>query len=231
MVYNLYLDDSGNLHVNSGNKYFFYGGLLVKESNKNKLKNNYRKRVRSILDNNTSYGDEIKGFNVKNRHRKHLLENLKTNNTQVFIAIDQEQCPDLDRKSKKDIVRFKNYTIKYMIVGLFIKGYLNECSELRVIMDNQNIAVSAKNSLEDYLHNCINYEKYFQKDTKTREFLVDKKITITVEYCDSKQNYLVQAADLLVNTMWKYYEKGIDFTEYIQKNAVFVDFSNGKHNS
>ncbi len=230
LKYYIFLDDSGNLHHNSGDKYFFYGGLIVNELKLPILRNNYRTVVEQIISSNKNhYGDEIKGSNIRNKHRKHLLQNLKKNNQQIFIKVEQDKYPGLALKTPKDIVRYKNYTIKFLVVGLFLKGYFADCTELILLIDNQNIAVSAKDSLVDYLYNSINFEKYLDPVTNTREKVSKHDISVKVKYCDSKNHYLVQAADLLANTMWREYEKGISFSTYLQKNAHFVDFSKGTH--
>jgi hypothetical protein len=80
---------------------------------------------------------------------------------------------------------------------------------LQLKLDNRNSSVKSLKSLEDYLH-----QELILSSPKTNK--------VSVEYIESANNYNIQAADLLANTIFQYYRyRYIDFhrhdeiTEYI----------------
>lgn len=77
---------------------------------------------------------------------------------------------------------------------------LENFSKLQINIDNQNIAVSAKDSLEDYLHNTFNFDDYY---IKSNSRICKNNIKIKVQYKSSHTDYLIQAANLLANTKWR----------------------------
>ena len=98
---------------------------------------------------------------------------------------------------KKEIVHsniFFNYAVKVLfsdcIVPLLNLVQINESIEFIVSIDNRNIRVGEINNLETYLKTEFCLERF------------DFKIT----YYDSKTNFGIQLADLVVNTFYNYYK-------------------------
>lgn len=103
-----------------------------------------------------------------------------------------------DKKAmKKEIVDsniFFNYAVKVLINDCIIPilnlQNLNEPLEFIIGIDNRNIRVGELNNLETYL--------------KTEFCIYDDDFKIT--YYDSKTNYGIQLADLIVNTFYNKYK-------------------------
>lgn len=200
MKYYMILDDSGQLHPNyPSSDFFVYGGILVSESEFHKTQAAYRKIIRQIKK-EKGIIEEYKTSQMKNNTKRRLLKMLQTYEiVQIFVCAKVSLLKKLDFSSSKDVVRFKNYMIRRLVGSLTDKKLIpRECNSIEIYIDNQNIAHSAKDSLEEYLYNIFNEENYYQvhlpydKQHFKRDFLV--------KYKDSKENYLVQAADLLANT-------------------------------
>lgn len=93
---NLYLilDESGNLHKNSKNRYFIIGGYLT--NNALKARQLFRKELSTYKSNNNLNSiSEIKGSMIKNSNKKTMLLSISNkmlkNNfyIPVFIVIDK----------------------------------------------------------------------------------------------------------------------------------------------
>lgn len=82
--------------------------------------------------------------------------------------------------------------IKLLIDFLIDNNEISEFDELNISIDKRSIKVSSLNSLSDYLEIYYEYEKKFE-------------LKLKVEYLDSHDNYNIQIADLLCNTLWVKY--------------------------
>ena len=98
---------------------------------------------------------------------------------------------------KKEVVDsniFINYSVKLLfkdcIVPLLNLNQINDNIEFVVSVDNRNIRVGDLNNLETYLKTEFCLENF------------DFKIT----YYDSKSNFGIQLADLIVNTFYNSYK-------------------------
>ena len=93
---NLYLilDESGNLHKNSSNRYFIIGGYLT--DNALKARQTFKKEL-SVYRKENSIKDteEIKGSTIKNIEKKEILTNISNKMVKnnfyipVFIIVDK----------------------------------------------------------------------------------------------------------------------------------------------
>ena len=132
--------------------------------------------------------------------RRRLLRKLsKFNCEQIFVTVNVKKIVRLDFNNKRDVARFKNYVIRRLVEKLIQDQKIpKNCSLIELNIDNQNIAHSARDSLEDHLFHYFNEDNYYfvHKIYDTTSFRAD----FAVYYKDSKTNYLIQAADLLANT-------------------------------
>lgn len=202
MKYYIFLDDSGQLHYKypHGN-YFIYGGLLIKEQDLHGINKSYRNFIKNIKKQKGING-ELKTVKMDIPTRRRMLKRLaRYSCEQVFVTVNIRNLVRLNFDNKKDVVRYKNYVIRRLIDRLITtKKIPDSCELIELNIDNQNIAHSAKDSLEDHLINFFNEENYYliHKQYDTTSFRTDFKVF----YKDSKTNYLLQAADLLANTMF-----------------------------
>lgn len=200
MKYYIFLDDSGQLHKNYPlGDYFIYAGLLIKERDLHGINKNYKDLVKKIKREKRVIG-ELKTVDMDIPTRRRLLKRIaKYSCEQLFVSVRVPSLIRLDFENKKDVVRFKNYVVRRLIDQVIKDGKIpNSCESIEINIDNQNIAHSAKDSLEDHLYNYFNQDNYYlvHKQYDTTSFRADFK----VNFKDSETNYLIQAADLLANT-------------------------------
>lgn len=200
MKYYIFLDDSGQLHKNytQGN-YFVYAGLLMKEKDVHGINYSYKNFVRKIKRQKGIEG-ELKTSMMDVATRRRLLKRLgKYSCEQIFVTVKVSDLVRLNFENKKDVVRFKNYMVRRLVERVIQRGKISKkCELIEINIDNQNIAHSAMDSLEDHLFNYFNQDNFYyvHKQFDTTSFRSD----FEVNFRDSETNYLIQAADLLANS-------------------------------
>ena len=206
----VYLDESGSIHKNSKTKYFAVGGYFSLEQDKLKIKAKYKKenlklkRMKKIdLD------TEIKSYNMEEIEKIDIFNKIQDIDTfQGCVKVFNKQA------MKKEIVDsniFFNYAVKVLINDCILPTLnlqnLNEPIEFIISIDNRNIRVGELNNLETYL--------------KTEFCMFDDDFKI--KYYDSKTNYGIQLADLIVNTFYNKY-KDITIVENVIKELKPKNF-------
>lgn len=206
----VYLDESGSIHKNSKTKYFAVGGYFSLEQDKMKIKAKYKKenlklkRLKKIgLD------TEIKSYDMEEIEKIRIFNKIQDIDTfQGCVKVFDKQA------MKKEIVDsniFFNYAVKVLINDCILPTLnlqnLNEPIEFIISIDNRNIRVGELNNLETYL--------------KTEFCMFDDDFKI--KYYDSKTNYGIQLADLIVNTFYNKY-KDITIVENLIKELKPKNF-------
>lgn len=206
----VYLDESGSIHKNSKTKYFAVGGYFSLEQDKMKIKAKYKKenlklkRIKKIeLD------KEIKSYDMEEKEKIAIFNRIQDIDTfQGCVKVFDKQA------MKKEIIDsniFFNYAVKVLINDCIIPMLnlqnLNETIEFIISIDNRNIRVGELNNLETYL--------------KTEFCMYDDDFKI--KYYDSKTNYGIQLADLIVNTFYNKY-KDITIVENLLKELKPKNF-------
>lgn len=189
----VYLDESGSIHKNSNTKFFAVGGYFIFKEDKNKATSVY-KRINKEIKNtrNIRMDKEIKSYDMLDIEKIKIFNEVQDVETFYGIAKVFEKT-----LMKKEIVHsniFFNYAVKVLfsdcIVPLLNLVQINESIEFIVSIDNRNIRVGEINNLETYLKTEFCLERF------------DFKITCY----DSKTNFGIQLADLVVNTFYNYYK-------------------------
>ncbi|MGY3718740.1 DUF3800 domain-containing protein [Sutcliffiella cohnii] len=222
MKYYLFLDDSGQLHPNyPHSNYFVYGGLLVREDNFHKINTAYKKLVKLIKAEKKHKG-ELKTSHMDIPTRRRLLQALsKYDCQQVFVSTFIPRMKRLDFDRPKDVVRFKNYMVRRIVDRMVTSNTLKkDCSLLEIHIDNQNVAHSSLDGLEEHLCNFFNEDDYYNvhKTRDTTRFNSDFRVF----FKDSQSNYLVQAADLLANTMCVAIDKKPKIRKLLKSDYIYV---------
>ena len=186
----IYIDESGSIHKNSKAPFFAVGGYLVSEKERLKVLSLYRKinlmmkRKRNIL---LTY--EIKAINMEEREKIALLEPIQK--LKSFYGIAKVFDKKLMKKEIYESNIFFNYAIKLLFNDIIIPKYQRyKKIDFIISIDNRNIRVGELNNLENYLKTEYCFYNY------------DFKIT----YYDSKTNFGIQLADLIVNTFYNYFK-------------------------
>ncbi len=190
------IDESGNLHKNSSNRFFVIGGFITNNSLKGRsiFKN-------EILKYKISEGilpkDEVKGSTVPNSKKKIIMENIKTNyqKSNIFeeclIVVDKKNL----KKEIEEVNILYNYFLNVLIKRLNSKGKLTN-KKIVIKLDNRTIKVGSVNGLYEYLKG-----EYFFSDVNISEVI----------YEDSKHREEIQLADFICNYYWRVFEKTTTF--------------------
>ena len=193
---NLYLilDESGNLHKNSKDRYFIIEGYLT--NNALKARQLFKKELSTYkINNNLDNMVEIKGSMIKNYDKRNMLLSISNKMSKnnfyipVFIVIDKN---NLEKPIEKVNILY-NYFIKLLVTRLATLNLINNQANLIIKLDNKTIKVGSINTLEEYLQG---------------EFYFNSKINLDkVYYVDSAKNFEIQLADFICNYYWRCYEK------------------------
>lgn len=221
----IYLDESGSIHKNSKTRYFAVGGYFTFEDDKVKIISKYKRINKKIkLERNIKFNKEIKSYDMLDEEKIKMFFKVQ--------AIDNfNGCVKVFDKfrMKKEILHsniFFNYAVKLLIMDCIIPK-LNkktfENIEFDLSIDNRNVGVGNLKNLENYLNTEFCLNNYWFK----------------VTYYDSRRNYGIQLADLIVNTFYNYYKdigivknviKSINLKKFkvsiFPKIYKFVDFKN-----
>ncbi len=184
----LFLDESGNLHKNSPDRFFVIGGIFT--NNYTDIKKSYveiNKELKEKL--NMDFEAELKAAYLNMEEKMDIVVKLSQMKGMyiVGIIVDKEKIGiEIER-----IHLYYNYIIRklldYLIKIKLIRIGKND--DLYLNIDKSSMKIEDINSLQNYLRTHFNIEK-------------DYPFEITVAYWDSKKNYMVQVADMMVNTMW-----------------------------
>ena len=170
----LFLDESGNLHKNSPDKYFVIGGVFT--NNYTDIKKSYVEINHDLKEKlNMDFDTELKAAYLNMEEKMDIVVKLQKMNGMyiVGIVVDKEKIGiEID-----EIHLYYNYIIRklldYLIKIKLIKTNINE--ELYLNIDKSSMKIEDINSLENYLRTHFNIEK-------------DMKYKIHVSYWDSKKN-------------------------------------------
>lgn len=184
----LFLDESGNLHKNSPDRFFVIGGIFT--NNYTDIKKSYveiNKELKEKL--NMDFEAELKAAYLNMEEKMDIVVKLGQMKGMyiVGIIVDKEKIGiEIER-----IHLYYNYIIRklldYLIKIKLIK--IGKDDDLYLNIDKSSMKIEDINSLQNYLRTHFNIEKNYPFE-------------ITVAYWDSKKNYMVQVADMMVNTMW-----------------------------
>lgn len=184
----LFLDESGNLHKNSPDRFFVIGGIFT--NNYTDIKKSYveiNKELKEKL--NMDFETELKGAYLNMEEKMDIVVKLGQMKGMyiVGIIVDKQKIGiEIER-----IHLYYNYIIRklldYLIKIKLIK--IGKDDDLYLNIDKSSMKIEDINSLQNYLRTHFNIEKNYPFE-------------ITVAYWDSKKNYMVQVADIMVNTMW-----------------------------
>lgn len=186
----VYIDESGSIHKNSKTKYFAVGGYITLESDKNKIISKYKK---NNLDVKKKKGidlkSEVKSFHYSQNEKIKIFKSVEKMDTFCGFAIIFNK-----EIMKKEIVEsniFFNYAVRLIFKDCILPLLNINNIEFVVSVDNRSIKVGNLKDLENYL--------------KT-EFCIED-VNFFVTYYDSKINFGIQLADLIVNTFYNSYKK------------------------
>lgn len=202
-----FLDDSGTLHRNENSGFFVYAGyVFVGNTDKENAKRQYRKLCKDIKDVN-EYPGELKACFLENKHKRALVKVLSMYES-ISCSVDISRVRQNILSEKLSRFRYKDYIIKRLV-----KAKINDLIHRKIIsahddielfinIDEQHTATNGwydlKNSIREELVNGISNFDY----GRTYPPILHGNLTLQIQYCDSKNNYLIQASDIIANYIW-----------------------------
>lgn len=204
------IDDSGQL--NNKESYFAYGTVvLFGQKEINQFTNGYR-CLRNEIWCKDCYKDvdELKGYTLELDDKIRLLNVIYKYNTAGLFVNNSEISKEEILSKPASGGRYKDYILKLLIKDVFIKAIrdkkINPHSPVNLIIriDDQATKTDGIYSLEEGI-----YEEFkvgisnFNYGFKTTPILFDE-FHLNIKYSDSKNNLLVQAADLVAHDVWRH---------------------------
>lgn len=187
----VYLDESGSIHKNSNTKYFAVGGYFTIEKYRLKITSLYKKINKLVKDERKIKMDkEIKSYDYLTKEKQLIFSSME--NIPGFYGFSKVFDKEKMQKGIVDSNIFYNYAVKLIffdIIFPLLKNYTDEQIEIKLLCDNRNVRVGDLKNLENYLNT---------------EFCLNNYV-FNVSYYDSKTNFGIQLADLIVNTFYNYY--------------------------
>ena len=181
-MYKIYVDESGNLGPQG--RFFVIGTFCTADG----------KRIRNILKRHCAkHGlDEFKNRSATFTDRQDIINKIRQSEDHevAYICVDKHNIQN--KKLLEDNNLLFNYTFGFLMKELVSRHHGDD---LRVTIDNRNQKVMSINSLGDYVRiKAITSWGY----SNNMDF----------HYCDSKDDRLVQAADLVAGTVLERYKLG-----------------------
>lgn len=227
----LFLDDSGQLSNSGTHSHFLYGGVFIESERAYNLFMNVVKQQCKFFGIN----GEIKGSDIKIKHRKKLLQAFsKVEGVhQVFLVEDVRKLSRVDFGKKGKIRYHKNYLIKRIVEQLHKKRLIDADTKLHINIDLEMLSEEKyRNHLENHLNDFWVNKMSYIKGMEYSQFIPNIKTKFNVKFLDSRHHRFIQVADLLVNTKYRRY-KGIqkccsEFLKPIICIKVPGNFTSGK---
>ena len=188
----LYLDESGNF--GSAGRYFTIAA--IETNNPKPLQNVMKKTVLKAKQKFPKYEKvkEIKASHSSPIVKEYFLRKIVSNTNLCirYIVADKYHVKEelLDNENL-----LYNYLLKYLIVPVVKK---NKPSRLLITLDKRSIKMKSSNSFEDYINLILRFE-------------MGLDIDISVNYLESQNSYLIQAADFVSNAIYTRYEYNYNF--------------------
>lgn len=208
-----FVDDSGVLNKNAPCKDFIYAGYsFLSKIKMEDAKRRYRNMVH-IVKNATHIDGEIKASKLKQKYKNKLFQVFKYEQS-FSVAVDISKVYDHILGSKNSIHRYKDYVLK-RIIKREILNYINkniidvkDDLKIHIHLDEQATATNGVYTLKESIYEEL-AEGISNYDYGTfHDPVMEGKVIVSVQYCDSSMNYLIQSADILANRIENSYYFG-----------------------
>lgn len=222
----IFVDDSGVFDIKN-NKYFIYAGyVFVGTDSMRKYKTRYRNmvdRLKVSLDLDPSV--ELKAANLEAKHKR-ALSNVMREAESFSVAVEISRVYESIMETKMNKQRYKDYILKLAIKKklrkVLEKNSISTSEPIRVIIkiDEQPVSSSGQRELEGSIIKEFLYGR-FDGNGYHEPGILNSRSEISLDYMDSKNDYLVQASDILANKIW---------TGKNYKEDLLRDFNIDNHN-
>ena len=205
-----FFDDSGILHTTEQSGYFVYAGyVFLSRKDLDNAKRKYINANKKIKKSSGMTG-ELKA-SVLSASRKRSLVNVMKGVDSVSLAVKIDSLYPYVVSDKKSICRYKDYVLKRCIkselIELIRTGRLRKTDDVRleIFIDEQLTATNGYYSLQDSIYEELKHGiMNFDYDI-LHQNVFDGEVEVHIQYCESKNNYMIQASDILANRVWTSY--------------------------
>lgn len=208
-----FFDDSGVLHRNEASGYFVYGGyIFVSREELDAAKHKYinaNKKLKIAL----SRDDELKAAGLDAKHKRALFMSVREYES-ISCSVNISRVYDSIMDSKKSICRYKDYVLKRCVKSklqdLINRRKLNADENITICIniDEQLTATDGYYSLQDSIKEELQHGiQNFDYGTFHKP-IFNSEVTINLRFCESKNNYMIQASDILANRIWTSFRTG-----------------------
>lgn len=227
-IINIFLDDSGVFTAGQSHQYFIYAGYIFIDQIE---KDNARRQYRTLSDNirrSIGHSGELKAQHLTGtKHKKSLVTVLDAYES-LACVIDINNVKSSITSNKLSIHRYKDYALKIAIKRklqtLIGAGRIDSSLEtvLNIFIDEQHTSTDGfynlKESIREEFINGIHNLDYGVFHPP----LFTNCTTISVQFCDSSNNYLIQASDFLANRMYTSFNYSLPRLRQLPKLSVIL---------
>ncbi|MCM1256940.1 MAG: DUF3800 domain-containing protein [Roseburia sp.] len=187
----LIFDESGNL----GNRGRYFVIACIDTYDWKPLHNMMRRKLgiakKMFQELSALHSNEIKAKDAYPCIKFHLLECIAGKDIHISYIV-ADLC-----HIRTNLLNDKNILYNYLMRLLIERVVTPEDDAVHMICDNHTTKVASANSFSDYIKLFLVYEKEY-----------DMQINVKYLDSDSKEAYIVQAADYVANAVYGYYEYG-----------------------
>lgn len=209
-----YFDDSGILHPSNETGKFVYAGYVFTSVRQMDDANRMYRTLNAQLQHKLGRTDELKGSNLKKKYKNKLF-NVMSKSNKLSVVVDTKRVYNRILSSPKSICRYKDYILKRIIkkkVVQMIEDEIISADEeiwLHINIDEQPTATDGiyglKASVKEELQDGISNYDY----ATFHEPLFRARVNVEVKYWDSRNNSMIQAADILANRIFVSYRDDV----------------------
>lgn len=200
-----YLDDSGVLHSNSNEQFFVYAGyVFLSHKEKDRALCAYRRASKKV---NPAPSTELKAHGAKGKTKRYLNSILKDYES-LSCIVDKHRVYSKIINSKKSIHRYKDYCLKRVAKAKLLDMLSRKVispdvpTTLRFFIDNQPTSTDGIYNLRESIH------EEFSSGIQNFDYgvfykpIFHEQLIVTTSFCDSRKQPLIQAADMLANSLF-----------------------------
>lgn len=202
-----FFDDSGVLHPSETSGRFVYAGFVFScRSDKDDAKRKYIAANKQVCQ-ATSRTDEIKAHGLAVKHKRTLYNSTK-NYPSVSAEVDITRLRQSIVESKNSICRYKDFVLKLAIKNkvrdFILAGIIdpNKPVNMYINVDEQLTASDGRYKLKEAVYNELRLGTSNWNHGRDFPPLLYSDLEISLRYCESKHNFLIQASDILANRIW-----------------------------
>ncbi len=199
-----FFDDSGVLHKNEPSGYFVYAGYsFFDRSELDSAKRKYINANKKLKAANNFTG-ELKAAELEVKHKRTLFNAIRSYDS-LSAAVDISKVYDHILTNKRSICRFKDYVLKRCIKAKLQEaircGKLHKSDDVDIFIyiDEQLTATNGYYDLCDSIKEELQHEIANWDYGVVHRNVFDGEIRVFIEYCELKNNYLIQASDIIAN--------------------------------